>query len=139
MELLAQLLESDHLLALLSIQDAAAAGGSAARTAHDLEQLARGDEAALEGRFVQALQCYRNAWLQSPRLRIATAPGGSSDIRLSLHEASGQRYLVQASTNLVDWITVGTCTPNSKGNATFTDRVRKETGAVFYRVIDAAD
>jgi hypothetical protein len=61
-ELMARLVKCDRLLAVVRILEAASAGANPKEVAADLEEVARGDSDAAQGRPAQAVEHYRNAW-----------------------------------------------------------------------------
>jgi poly(3-hydroxybutyrate) depolymerase len=69
-DLIERLVRVDHLLAVVSIQDAARAGVSAKKLAKALAEVAKGDQAAAKGSPVLAIEHYRNAWEYVARLEI---------------------------------------------------------------------
>jgi urease accessory protein UreH len=69
-DLIERLVRVDHLLAVVSIQDAAQAGVSAKKLAKAEAEVAKGDQAAAKGSPVLAIEHYRNAWEYVARLEI---------------------------------------------------------------------
>ena len=57
-----RLVDADKTLATVAYNDAVAAGGDAKKIAKANEELSKGDARALDGKFVDAIEHYRNAW-----------------------------------------------------------------------------
>ena len=57
-----RLVDADKTLATVAYNDAVAAGGDAKKIAKANEELNKGDARALDGKFVDAIEHYRNAW-----------------------------------------------------------------------------
>ena len=66
--LINRLVKCDRLLALVSIEDAAAGGANPRRIAQAKKEVANGDKDASAGKPVQAIQHYWNAWSQAVNL-----------------------------------------------------------------------
>ena len=49
--------------------------------------------------------------------------------------ASNKVYWIEASTNLVDWVKVGTCTADAEGQVTYADSDASEHPVRYYRVV----
>jgi len=49
--------------------------------------------------------------------------------------AAGQAHLVQASTNLTDWETIGVANANGDGSFEFEDAGASSFNARFYRIV----
>jgi hypothetical protein len=132
----ARLVKVDWLLALVSVQEASAAGLNPRQIAEDLDEIARGDADAAAGRTENAIEHYRNAWKHAVHLQVkggVLANGG----KVSLHFIAfpGDRYVIQASTNMVDWVTLGTVTANADGVIDFEDLGSIAYPTRFYRVV----
>jgi hypothetical protein len=66
-----------------------------------------------------------------------TAKGGGDHGRLSLEfpGTPGIVYIIEASTNLVNWARIGAATADEDGNVSFTDAEAHRHPARFYRVL----
>jgi len=64
--------------------------------------------------------------------------GGAAGGMAQLHflGTAGQSYVIQASTNLLDWVTLSTCAADGLGNVTATDPDAHRYPARFYRVVE---
>jgi len=116
-----RLLKACRLLAEVEIQDAAKAGLNPKKVAEDMAELARGDEAAAKGQIEPAIEHYRNAWKHALHLLVKATKNGNGDVHLEFVGATANRYEIQASSNLVDWVTIGTATPNADDVVEFED------------------
>lgn len=59
--------------------------------------------------------------------------GGKSQIKVK--GPLGRVYVVETSTNMVDWVPVGVATKTTNGDYDFDDAQSQETGSRFYRVV----
>jgi hypothetical protein len=126
----------DWLLAMTSVQEASAAGLNPRKIAQDLDEIAKGDADAAAGRAENAIEHYRNAWKHAVHLQVkgsVLASGGH--VRLYFLAFPGDRYVIQASTNLVHWVTLETVTVNSDGVIDFEDADSAAYAARYYRVV----
>ena len=60
---------------------------------------------------------------------------GSGEPRLQFDGVPGQTYLIEASTNLVDWTVIGTASDVGDGTFEFTDPEWMEYDRCYYRII----
>jgi hypothetical protein len=135
--LIERLVRADRLLAVVSIQDAAGAGENPSRLAQARAEVAKGDQAAAKGSPDQAIQHYRNAWKHAAQLQInGVIDLAGNRMQLELLGAGNQVYAIEASTNLVDWVKVGTCTADAEGRGNYTDPNASKHPARFYRVVE---
>lgn len=54
---------------------------------------------------------------------------------LKIKGASGRVYVVETSTNMIDWVPIGVATKASNGEYDFDDTQSQKTGVHFYRVV----
>ena len=66
-DLINRLVKADRLLAVVSIQDAVAAGAKPKKLEPALKEVAQGDKAAAAGKPVQAIEHYWHAWQDAVR------------------------------------------------------------------------
>ena len=124
------------MLAVVSIRDAARAGVSTNKIAKILKEVTQGDRYAAAHRPVDAIEDYCRAWTMVGKLHpvgIESTAGGL--VRMRFLGTFGKVYRVQASSNLVDWQTVGTCTADSEGEVQFTDPAAARHPNRFYRLV----
>jgi hypothetical protein len=135
-DLIDRLVKCDRLLAVVSIQDAARAGANTNKIARLLHEVGLGDQAAAAHQPVLAVEHYWQAWMRVGELKLASIAGtADGKIQVQLPGNAGGVYAIQASTNMVDWVTVGTCTADAEGNLTFTDPDASKYQRRFYRAV----
>jgi sugar lactone lactonase YvrE len=136
-DLINRLVKCDRLLAVVSIQDAARAGANTNKIAKILRQVAEGDRDAAASQPTQAIGDYWNAWTQVGKLHLACiASTAGGEVQITFPGNAGHVYLIQASTNLVDWVSVSTCKADDEGNVRFTDSDRAGIPLRFYRAVE---
>jgi hypothetical protein len=136
-DFITRLLKAGRLLAVVSAQDAAREGPNPKRIAQDLNQLTLGDGAASRGKASEAIQHYCNAWSHIEHFTISCVPGlAGRKIQVEFHGADNHPYVIQASTDLSDWVTLGSATCDSEGALKFTDPDAAKFTARFYRVVE---
>ncbi len=129
-----RILECDRLLALISINESAAAGLNQKKIAQDMEELLKGDAQALAGHYNNAIEHYRNAWRHALHLRLFVHLS-STGPRLNFVGNNNQTCLIQVSSNLVDWVVLGSCRADHEGNVEFIDSNPGQQTGRFYRVL----
>jgi hypothetical protein len=135
-ELIAQLVTAARLLAVTSVQEAAASVASAKKIAEDQKEIALGDDDAAAGRPVNAIERYRNAWLHAIHFEVkagilATGHG----IKLHFQAFPGDTWVIQASTNLTTWVTLGTFIADAGGLIECDDPASAHLPARYYRIV----
>ena len=131
-----RIVKSDRLLAVISIKDAAASGMNPRKIAEDWAMVARGDCDAAAGRYVAAIEQYRNAWRHAVqlRLKVCVRPDGTALIQFIGNDH--QKYRIEWSADMAHWTPVGTCSADSDGNVEFTDSNAGNGLLRFYRAIE---
>ena len=61
--------------------------------------------------------------------------GHGAKSHLKVKGAAGRVYIVETSTNMVDWVPVGVASQNADGEYDFDDTQTQEAGTRFYRVV----
>jgi hypothetical protein len=84
--------------------------------------------------LAQMYNVYQAARQQPIRLSLKLNEDGPG-IRLEFQGIMGQTYSIQGSGNLVDWVTIGTCTTSIDGSAFFDDSTAGNTVNRFYRLV----
>jgi hypothetical protein len=129
-----RIVKADRLLATVAIHDAASAGADPEKLSGAWRDVARGDEEAARGRFQLAIECYQHAWNHavraSTRLTIGRENGGQ---QLEFSALPGERYEIQASTNLTDWAILTSGTTGPDGLIRFDDYSARTNKVRFYR------
>lgn len=124
-----------RLLAVVSIQDAIAAGVNPGKIADDNREVVKGDDDASAGRFESAIQHYRNAWERAVHIRIKALLASGRSLRLEFMAVAGESYTVECSTNLIDWVTIGTRTAGPDGVIELEAPNVGQFSTRFYRVV----
>jgi len=130
-----RIVKADRLLAVVAIQDALNGGVNRGRLAEAQRAVAQGDKEAANAKYAPAIEHYRNAWQHGMRLTIKV--GGhvvNGRLCLELPALPGDCYEIEVSTNLLDWVTVGTATAGEDGLARFESIPGGHGQAQFYRV-----
>jgi hypothetical protein len=137
-----RLVRADRLLAVVAIQEAVLAGVSPVVISNALVYVARGDEAALGGQTgvpdpAGAITWYKKAWALTCRLcpPVVTPLNGGKWMQIQFAGVPGQKYQVQASTDMIHWTTLPTITMGSSGTATYVDKNAYKYPGRFYRVV----
>jgi hypothetical protein len=134
--LIQRLVKADRLLAVVSIRDATRAGLNSKKIAKALRAVAKGDQDAARGKPDRAIEDYRDAWDEAVHLKVkCVIDPVSRKMQLEFVGAGNQVYAIEASTNLVDWVKVGTCTADAAGNVKYADPGASKHSARFYRVV----
>jgi hypothetical protein len=131
-----RILKSDRLLAIISIQEAASAGLNAKKIAEDLDMVAKGDEEAAAGRYANAIEHYRNAWRHAIQLRLQVSLAADGSARLNFVGNNSKSFLIEVSSDMVNWVSLGTCKADNEGNAQFTDSNAANRSLRFYRAVE---
>jgi hypothetical protein len=129
-----RIVRADRLLAAVAIHDATAAGADPRRLAQARRELAQGDEQISNRQYPPGLDHYRNAWKQAKHLTVQlTVQLLKSRLHLEAAAFAGETYVIETSTNMLDWTTLGIATANSEGLLQF-DTSRANTSNIrFYR------
>ncbi len=133
-ELAQRLAQADRLLAWLAIQEARAAGLSAKKIAEDLRELSRGDRDYDRGESGLGVEHYRIAWAHAVHLQTPKIDFRPGLVQMQFIGLPRQTYDLQASTNLIDWETLGTSAADPDGVVQFSDPAIKFSPARFYRI-----
>jgi uncharacterized delta-60 repeat protein len=128
---------ADRLLAVVLIADATAAGAARKKIEHANRELARGDSDVSNPKCGDGIEDYKNAWKLATRAKLE----GSVHLRggrleLEILGTPGDTYLIQASTNLVDWVPLDTRKADAEGVIQFEDSTPGRLPARFYRVVE---
>ena len=137
LDLIQRIVKCDRLLAVIALDEAAAAGLPQKKIDEDLKELAKGDEEAAKGKYGNAIEHYRHAWQHAVKVKIKPPQmlaGGNQ--RLEFIAVPGESYIIQASSNLVTWKTLGTVTADADGAIVFDDPDAANLPTRFYRVVE---
>jgi hypothetical protein len=131
-----RIVKSDWLLAIISIQDAASAGLNARKVAQDYAMVAKGDREADAGHYANAIEHYRNAWRHALQLQLHVGLDRDGSTRLQFVGNSSKSYLIEVSTDMVNWVSLGTCTADGEGDIEFSDHNTANQQVRFYRAVE---
>jgi len=134
--LLCRIAKSDRLLAIISIQDAANAGLKPKKIAEDLALVAKGDSEVAAGHYAKGIEFYRNAWRHAIQLQLQLGFNPNGTTRIQFVGNNSQSYRIEASGDMVNWVSLGTCKADSEGNVEFTDANGAQTSLRFYRAVE---
>ena len=134
--LIDRIVRCDRLLAVISIQEAANAGLNAKKVAEDLAMVAKGDEAAGQGHYANAIEHYRNAWRHALQLRLQVSLNADGSTQVQFVGNSSKSYRIEVSADMVNWAPVGTCTADDEGDVEFTDANAGNQPLRFYRAVE---
>jgi hypothetical protein len=131
-----RIVSSDRLLAIICIQNAATAGLNAKKIAEDLEEVAKGDAEVAAENYMNGIEHYRNAWRHALRLRLQISLDADGRTQVQFVGNNTKSYLIEMSTDLVNWVPLGTSTEDAGGNVQFTDPGAAHQPLRFYRVVE---
>jgi hypothetical protein len=134
-DMINRIIKADRLLAIISIQGAAAAGLNARKIAEDTAMVAKGDQAASNGHYADAIEDYRNAWNHSLQMHLQTSVTSTGSAQLQFIGNGAASYVIEVSTNLLNWVPLGTYTPDVNDNVEFIDTNAVSSSGRFYRVV----
>ena len=131
-----RIVKCDRLLAMISIQDAARAGLNPKKVAEDLAMVAKGDREAAAGHYANAIEHYRNAWRHALQLclQVSVNPDGTMRVRFVGNDSKS--YGIEVSTDMVNWVPLGTAAADAEGNVEFTDPNTAHQPLRFYRAVE---
>jgi hypothetical protein len=99
------------------------------------------DDPALAGQFIQAAQdiidaLSRDCVSAKPHGKIGNVQRhGNGKVRMEFSAPDGRIYLVEASTNLVDWEKIGVAVQSGPGEFEFEDPAGVRLPTRFYRIV----
>jgi hypothetical protein len=131
-----RMVQADRLLAVVAIEDAISAGVRPQKIEQAERWIARGDADAADEFCRGGLQEYRQAWKRVARPAVAPVLQPDGRVRLEIAAEPGERLVIQTSSNLRDWVTLGRCIIDQEGSTRFQDPEARSHGARFYRVVD---
>jgi len=125
----------NRLLSVVAIQDATAVGAARKKMEEANEELAKGDSDEANPKCGDGIEHYKNAWKLATRTKLsASAVVRAGRLQLGIQGAAGESYLIQTSTNMVDWETLGTWRADSEGMILLADPANGNAPARFYRI-----
>jgi len=131
-----RMFQADRLLATTAIEEAAAAGVAKKKLDQARKELAQGDADAADSKCGNGIEHYKNAWKNAVHAK-ASPPAHlvTGQHQLEILGEPGERLTIQASVNMVDWVTLGTCTLDGEGVATFVDTDATRYAVRYYRIV----
>jgi hypothetical protein len=127
--------QADRILAVLSVDEAAAAGGNPRKIEQDRDQIARGDADAAAGREENAIEHYRNAWSHAVQLQVhGSVQSANGQVKLRFQAFPGVRYVIMGSTDMITWETVAEVTASPAGLIEYSAPAAHPQR--FYRVVE---
>lgn len=134
--LIERIVKCDRLLAMICIEEAARAGLHPRKVAEDVEMVAKGDSETAKGHYANAIEHYRNAWRHALQLRFQVGVNLDGTTHVQFVGNNSQAYLIEVSTDMVNWAPLGTCTADADGNVEFTDPNSAAQALRFYRAVE---
>ncbi len=136
-DLIDRLVAIDRALAVISVDEAEAAGANPKKIKEDREEIEEGDEDAAEGRGDKAIKHYRDAWAHAVKLKVTGHAAMPSPAGFRLHFAgfAGEQYVLEVSPDFVHWTPLATITADAEGDIDYTDAEAALHPQRFYRVV----
>lgn len=132
--LINRIVQADRLLALAAIQDASTAAADNQRLVRARQELAQGGVDVAQAKYEAGIEHFRNAWKLASRLSIRVLGRlVSGTLHLEFPGFPGESYVIEASTNLTDWVALGTEEVGPDGVVRFNDARTPRFNARFYR------
>ena len=134
-DMIARMIRADRLLASVALQEAITAKESPRKIKQAEKFLAKGDTEARDNKWSDAIEDFGHAWAQltHPVIKLVHLPNGRA--RLEIQCDPGEYLTIQASSNLVDWMTIGTGSASSDGIVIFEDSKAGKYPLRYYRVV----
>jgi hypothetical protein len=98
--------------------------------------VAKGNLEAAAGHYANAIEHYRNAWRHVLQLRLQVGLNPDGTTRLQFVGNNSKSYLIKVSTDMVNWVPLGTCTPDDEGNVEFAAPNTTNQPLRFYRAVE---
>ena len=131
-----QLSRVARLLASVAIDEAITAGASTKKIDQAQKLLAKGDAESGDDKCDNGIEAYAKAWKQVARAKVSPPTSlVHGHLRLEILGEPGERFLIQASSNLADWVTIGAQTANAEGVVTFEDVDAARHSVRYYRAV----
>ena len=86
--------------------------------------------------YANAIEHYRNAWRHALQLQLQVSVNPDGSTRLQFVANGSASYLIEVSTDLVNWVSLGTCTANAGGEVEFSDPKSANQQLRFYRAVE---
>ena len=127
-----RILRADRLLASIAIREALAAGVSGSKMVAAQRFLQLGDAAG--GKCGNGVEDYYNAWKLAalPQITLPT-PLANGHVQMEILSGPAERMVVEASSNLTDWVAIGSATTDAEGTLIFEDADAAGHSVRYYR------
>src|SRR5262249_41379419 len=117
-----RILRVDRLLASVAIQDAIYGNAAQKAIAEAQDELARGDIGVTNDKCDEGIDHYRKAWFRAARATVwQSIQLAKGHVRLEIRGKPGQVYVIQASANLTDWVSIASRIADAVGGIAFED------------------
>ncbi len=123
--LIDRIVRADRLLAVIAIQDATTAGVNPKKLSQASDELTKGDADISDGQYESGIAHYRDAWKIAEQLAfklVVRLAAGQPVIEFGA--SAGDTFVIEASTNLIDWTDIATVPADPDGTVRFQDHAR---------------
>ncbi len=136
-DFITRLVQIDRELAVISVDEAEAAGANPKKIKEDREEIAEGDHDAARGKYEDAIEHYRDAWAHAVKLKVSGKALSHSAIGFRLHFAAleDEQYIIEVSSDFVQWTPLATITADADGNIEYVDTDAANHPKRYYRVV----
>jgi hypothetical protein len=126
----------DRLLAEVAIGEAMKSGRNSKKLIEARKELQKGDMELAEGEPEEAIEHYSHAWKDTVVAKIQkVVRRADGTAQLQILGLAQESYVIQVSTNLVDWETVGELVADQDGAADYIHAQPSSDPMRFYRII----
>jgi hypothetical protein len=135
-EFIDRIFRADRLLAFTAIQEAIAAAAPNKRIEQAKRFLAKGDADNGDEKCANGIEAYRHAWKHAARLKVIMptySVNGCTQLKIFCGPA--ELIAIEASSNLLNWETIGTVTADMDGVGTFEDTDAADHPVRYYRCV----
>ena len=120
-----------RLLAVVALEEDAAADPK--KLSHDSRELDRGDDEAARAEYDKAIEHYGKAWQHAAHRVKMKARASGGHLRVEFPADPGETYAIEASTDLIHWVTLGIRTAGPDGTVPEEDPASTKHKSRFYR------
>jgi len=133
-EFVSRIEAAERLLASVAIEDAVAARGAVKRIDQARQQLALGDGSAIAGSCSTCITHYKNAWNIAEHAVLVQSVQVDALVHIEVLGDANKTYVVEATTNLINWTTLGSVKAGSDGVVQFDTGDASQYSWRFYRI-----
>jgi hypothetical protein len=128
--LIDRIVKSTRLLAVIAIQD----GADPKRFSQANGEVAAGDADISAGQYEPGIDHYRDAWKLGMQLAFKLSAQLSAGQPLIQFEAApGDNFVIETSTNLIDWTDLDTVSADANGSIQYQDVTNPSSDVRYYR------